>query len=260
MLFVPPIILALGSLTSGAAGLAIGLSGAGLLVLGAWLLREGLRAEAAFNARTVARRPALPRKMLAAAACGLGTAVAAYSWEPGVPASTIYGVAAAVLHLGAFGIDPLRSKGIGAPGAPTDRVARVVDEAERYLTDMAEAARATRDRQVEARVDAFAGTVRTMIAMVQEDPRDLTPARRYLGVYLMGARDAAQKFAALYSRNGDRAARDGFLALLSDLEAGFDRKTARLLTDDKADLDIEITVLRERLGREGVRTTAAQDD
>lgn len=256
LLFLPPVILAFTSLADDAMGLAIGLAGAGALLLGAWLLRDGLRAQAAYDARSIARRPALPRKILAAALCGAGTALAVHDGAATLPDSVVYGAIATLLHLGAFGIDPLRDKrGTGVAGMQSDRVARVVDEAERYLADLHAAGRSTGDRQIEARIDAFAGSVRTMIRTVEDDPRDLTAARRYLGVYLMGARDAAQKFAALASRRETPAARADFLALLTDLESGFAKKTQTLLTDDAADLEIEMSVLSDRLNREAARYT-----
>ena len=46
------------------------LGGFAALALSAWLLNEGLRAEAAFAARAVARPPALPRKLVAAVLTG----------------------------------------------------------------------------------------------------------------------------------------------------------------------------------------------
>lgn len=253
ILFLPPALLAFLSLDDGAAALATGLAGAGALLLGAWLLREGLRAEAAHAARRIARRPALPRKILAAVLCGAGTALAAFRVEPGLIAPAIYGMAATALHLGAFGIDPLRDKGIEQDDFNAGRVARVVDNAERHLSQMVEAIRPLGDRALEARVERFRGVVRTLIRKVEEDPRDLTAARRYLGVYLMGARDAATKFAALQTRRADPTARADFIALLSDLEDSFGRKTETLLLDDASDLTVEIDVLRERLQREGVR-------
>jgi len=64
VLFVPGLVLAFTSLGSGPTVLIAGLAGAAVLTLAAWLLREGLRAQAAYDARTIARRPALPRKML----------------------------------------------------------------------------------------------------------------------------------------------------------------------------------------------------
>ncbi len=91
-----------------------------------------------------------------------------------------------------------------------------------------------------------------MIRTVEEDPRDLTGARKYLGVYLMGARDATIKFVDLYARNKDADARADYEALLDDLEQNFAARTDKMLLDDRSDMDIEINVLRDRLQREGV--------
>ncbi|MBS0125588.1 5-bromo-4-chloroindolyl phosphate hydrolysis family protein [Thetidibacter halocola] len=253
VLFIPPVILAFTSLAGGATGLAVGLAGAAVLLLGAWLLREGLIAEAAYEERKVARRPGLPRKILAAVACGIGTVIAAWKVEPGLVAPLIYGAAAGALHIGAFGLDPLRDKGMeGIDTFQQDRVARVIDEAEKHLGAMTDAVIRAGDRQVEARVERFQITVRELIRTVEEDPRDLTAARKFLGVYLMGARDAAAKFADIYSRTQDRGAKSDFMMLLTDLEQTFGKKTEKLLLDNNSDLTVEIEVLRDRLKREGV--------
>ena len=55
----PPVVAALFGLFGGPAALALSLGSALALALGAWLLREGLRAEAAFATRLTARRLAL---------------------------------------------------------------------------------------------------------------------------------------------------------------------------------------------------------
>ncbi len=253
VLFLPPILLGLTSLGGGAIGLASGMLGAASLLLGAWLLRDGLRAEAAYADRKVARRPAIPRKIFAAGLAGIGTAVAAWSKDPAVAAPVIYGAVAGALHLGAFGIDPLSDKRMeGADDFQQARVLRAVDEAEAYLAAMKSAAARSGDRIVQDRVDGFAATARTLIRTVESDPRDLSAARRYLGVYLMGARDAAEKFAEVQARSGATSARAEFLTLLDDLEESFGRKTETLLIDDTSDLTVEIDVLRDRLRREGV--------
>lgn len=254
VLFLPPVILAVRSINDGATGLAVGLLGAGALVLGAWLLREGLRAEAAYGERKVARRPAFPRKIAAAGLAGLGVALAAWKVDPGLIAPVIYGIAATALHLGAFGLDPMKNKGMeGIDSFQQDRVAAVVDEAEQYLAGMRDAVRRSRDREVEARVERFQGKARDLIRTVEEDPRDLTAARKYLGVYLMGARDASVKFADVYDRTRDEKAKADYLALLGDLETSFGAKTQKLLLENNSDLTVEIDVLRDRLKREGVR-------
>ena len=91
-----------------------------------------------------------------------------------------------------------------------------------------------------------------MCRTIEEDPRDLTAARKFLGVYLLGARDATAKFADIYSRTRDKQARADYTALLDDLERSFSAKTRKMLLEDRSDLTVEIDVLRERLEREGV--------
>ena len=253
LLYVPGVILAATSLNEGAAALVIALVGAGILTLAAWLLQEGLEAEAAYHARKVARRPALPRKMLATALTGLGVAVAAYLGDSGIVGSVLYGIAAGGLHTATFGIDPMKDKRMdGVDTFQQDRVARVVDEAEAHLTTMRAQIDALSDRRLTERVEEFQVIARRMIRTVEEDPRDLTGARKYLSVYLMGARDATTKFVDLYRRNKDADARASFEALLVDLEQNFAARTEKMLLDDRSDMDIEINVLRDRLQREGV--------
>lgn len=253
-LFIPPILLVFMSLNDGALGLVLGLMAATVLSGAALLLREGLKAEVAYRARKVAERPALPRKILAAALTGSGVALAAYKNDPGVVAPVLYGIAALGLHVAAFGIDPLTSKGMeGVDSYQKGRVARVVDEAEQHLASMTAALLRISDRPVQDRLAQFQTTARTLIRTVEEDPRDLTGARKYLSVYLLGARDATIKFADIYANTRDSQARDDYLALLDDLDKNFAARTQKSLLEDKTDLNIEIEVLRERLSREGVR-------
>jgi hypothetical protein len=262
LMFVPPVLLLATTLGSGAQGLALGLMGSGALALGAWLLREGLQAEAAFRARKVARAPAMPRKLLAAVVTGLGAGLAALAHVPAAEAdggsllaAILYALCAGALHVAAFGIDPMRGKGMeGVDTFQQDRVARVVDEAERILAQMSDAIARAGDRKAEARLAAFQQTARALIRTVEEDPRDLTAARKYLGIYLAGARDATEKFADVYARSRDAEARADYLALLDDLDTNFAARTRKSMLDDRDDLTVEIDVLRERLSREGVRT------
>jgi hypothetical protein len=261
LLYAAPLPLLITAFRQPPVGLALDLAALGILLFAVFLLDEGLKAEAAWKARTIARRPAIPRKGLATALTGLGVALAV--WEPGArlldPA--ILGLVAAVLHAVAFGVDPMRDKGMAGDNAfQSGRVARVVDEAERALSAMTAAVKPLGDWEVETRVAGFATTARALIRTVEEDPRDLTAVRRYLTVYLTGARDAATKFATLSTRTRDPGARADFLALLDDLEGHFARRTEALMQGGRTDLDVEIGVLRDRLAREGIAAAPPQAD
>ena len=252
MLFVTPFLFLIPAFGGTPRNLFLGLAAGLVLLLSGWLTREGLRAEAAYDARRVARRPAFPRKIAGSVTTGIGLAIGTMTWTTDPLYMALFAVAGAVLHFGAFGSDPMADKGIeGVDQFQTDRVARAVDEAEGYLTAMKDAILRADDRQMQARVDRFATTARTMFRTVEQDPRDLTSARKYLSVYLMGARDATVKFADVYSRNRDPAVRASYDALLTDLETNFASRTAVFLTNNHTDLDVEIAVLRDRLKLEG---------
>jgi hypothetical protein len=253
LMFVPPAIAALTGLLGGPEVLILSLGSAAVLTLGAWLLREGLRAEAAYESRAIARRPAIPRKIMAAVLAGGGALLAALSGGTDLLGGVLYGVAAAGLHLAAFGIDPLGDKRVeGVDSFQQDRVARVVEEAEAYLAAIRDTVASLGDRALQTRVAGFEALARRLIRTVEEDPRDLTAARKYLGVYLMGARDATLRFAEVWRRSRDPQARADYEALLGDLETTYAQSTTRLLEGGREAMDLEIKVLRDRLGREGL--------
>lgn len=246
---IPMLLTAFGQ---GPLGLVADLAGFGLVLGAGFLTREGLRAEMAYRARRVARRPALPRKLLGGAAMGLGLALGAA--HGGLGGALVIGLAGWALHFLAFGADPMHDKGMeGIDRAQQDRVARAIDEGEAYLAQMRDAILRTGNDRLIARVDMFAATARDLFRRLEETPGDLAGARRYLGVYLMGARDATARFADHFAATRDESARQDYEALLGDLEQNFAGQTSLMIEDGRSDMTIEIEVLRERLAREGLR-------
>lgn len=254
LLFLAPLPLVWAAFTSGPVGLALNLTALGLLLLSAWMTREGIVAQEAFDARKVARAPGFPRKLFGSVLTGAGLALASFAADGGVIAPAIYAGLGFALHSIAFGTDPMRDKGMdGVDKLQTDRVAKMVDQAEVYLSSMSDAIKRAGSRKAEGQLERFQLSVRDMLRTVEDDPRDLTAARKYLSVYLRGARDATSKFADIYPRAQDQQALADYTDLLVDLEDNFAAKTRKLLQDNTSDLEIEIGVLRDRLAREGIQ-------
>jgi hypothetical protein len=254
LLFVLSFFWAFSAFFRDPAGMAQHLGVFALLILSAWLTREGVIAHDAYDQRKIARRPAIPRKIFGSVAMGLGLGLAGLGSEGGLIASAIFAVLGGALHLVAFGPDPLSDKGMeGIDEFQTDRVARAVENAEEHLCAMSDAILRARDRTVTSRLETFQTHVRDLLRAVEDDPSNLTAARRYIGIYLQGARDATVKFADLYERTRDPQTRTDYVALLDDLEENFMLRTETLRDGDRQALEIEIEVLRERLEREGVR-------
>ena len=257
MLILPfPLLFAgLGAIGRGSAPEMLGeLGGFAGLMLSAWLLNEGLRAEEAYEARAVARPPAIPRKIFAAVLTGASIFLAGWlSLGNGILGALTFGVVAGVAQLLAFGIDPLKKKGLaGIDEFAADRVARAIEQAEALVRETADAAKRFGDRRLEGRVDRICDQAREVFRAVERDPRDLNRARTFLSVYLLGLRDATVKFADVWTRSRDAEARTQYETLLGDLETSFTTQRTHLLEDDRSDLDIEIEVLRERLQQDGL--------
>jgi hypothetical protein len=251
---LPFVIAGVGAIGRGdAAEMVAEIGGAAALLLSAWLLSEGLRAEAAYDARAVARPPALPRKLIAAAITGVAVCgVGIVSLGQGVPAAA-FGVVAALAQVAAFGLDPMRKKGLdGAAAFETERVARAIEQAEALVRETVAAAARLGDRRLEGRLERLCDQARDVFRTIEADPRDLGRARSFLNVYLRGLRDATVKFADLQGRRRDPEAQAKFEALLTDLETSFTAKRAGLLEDNRSELDVEIEVLRDRLKQDGL--------
>ena len=258
LLFFAPLPLLFSGIAELRAGDAMGMIGElgalGLLLLSPWLLREGLKAEDEYALRKVAHPPAIPRKLFAAVLSGAGVLLAAWlGWGQPLFSSLAFGIIASGAHLFAFGLDPMRKKGMeGINAFDVERAAKAIEKAEQTLVEIHAAAIRFKDRMLENRVEQLAASVRDMLRIVEQDPRDLTRARKFLGVYLTGARDATIKYADLNARGQAVEARAEYVALIDDLETSFNTQREMLLLDDRDDLDIEIDVLRDRLKQEGL--------
>jgi hypothetical protein len=247
-LFIAPAIFAIKAFAGSPSALALNLGAFALLGAAAWLTREGILAQDAYDARKVARRPAIPRKIFGSALTGAGLFLGGMVAAPSLLNPVLFGVIGAVLHFLAFGPDPLRDKGAGGIDRfQTDRVARAVTEGETCLAGMTDAIRRAGDRRLEARVERFATVARTLFRTVEGDPRDLTAARKDIGVFLMAARDATVTFSDLYAQTRNAKARSDYEQLLTDLETHFRNRTEALLSNTHSDLEVEIGVLRGRL-------------
>ncbi|HRO11302.1 5-bromo-4-chloroindolyl phosphate hydrolysis family protein [Amaricoccus sp.] len=255
LLPLPLLFAGLGAIQRGSAPEMLGeLGGFAGLMLSAWLLNEGLRAEEAYDARAVARPPAIPRKLFAAVLAGASVAlVGVASLGQPLLGALAFGIVAGAAHVLAFGLDPMRKKGLeGVDEFATDRVARAIDKAEELVRQTTDASKRVGDRRLEGRIERLCDQAREVFRVVERDPRDLSRARTFLSVYLLGLRDATVKFAELWSRSRDETARQAYEALLGDLEQSFATQRTHLLEDDRSSLDIEIEVLRDRLKQDGL--------
>jgi 5-bromo-4-chloroindolyl phosphate hydrolysis protein len=227
-----------------------------LLLYGAALARGGLRQELAYRRRRVARAPKLPKKALGACLVAAGVFVCAFlGWSQSLPVSL--GLAAASLagFFLSYGFDPRRAKSVatGPYGFTPEEVLGALEEANAAIERIEAALRRIRQPELSRRLRRIAELARGIVGLIEEDPRSLRRARKFLRVYLSGARQVAEGYARTHRLRQSAELEASFRNVLVTIEDVFQEQRERLLDVDAVDLDVQIEVLAAQLEREGVR-------
>ncbi len=231
------------------------LAGLGLLLAGAWINRLGLKAAAEYERRKVAAAPPVPGKLIGGLLTGAGTA--ALSWMAlgnTLMFSAIVGIAALAGCVLAYGADPRRDKVVAAQtsGYTTEEVLKALGDAENKIRAIEGAGAGLRNAELKARLRRIAGQARKILGVIEDDPRDLRRARKFLNVYLDGTRRVTEGYATAHKDNQAGELEDNFRNVLVTIEEVFGEQHQKLLENNAMDLDVQIEVLSTQLKREGV--------
>ena len=212
-----------------------------VLFLGAWVMRLGLK--------QAKRRPmssTIPWKMIGSGIIALGTGLTAMIAGHNLAIALCFGLLAMLGCYLAYGFDRrIRLS--------SDKdVASALEEAYRKLEGLEEASDEISSRDFSERLRRIADWGERILERIGDDPEDFRRARKFLNVYLDGAKQVTEKFAQA-QRDGKTAEfEDKFRTLLADMETVCEEQYEHLLNDDMVDLDVQIEVLTTRLKREGV--------
>jgi len=259
---IAPFLLAVPLVTNLLAGdvvqiVALAVSLASLLGACA-LVEAGLAREAEYHARTIAKAPRPPRKLLGAVLAGAGVLVGAW-WGAGTgPALAVVLAALAAIGCGlAYGRDPRQDKGLAPElarkaGVKTEQVIEAITEAEAKLRDIERLAGSLHNRELTGRLGRIVAQGRAVLAQIEKDPSDLRRARRFLVTYLDGTRDVVRKFKEQQKDLVDTELAESFRHVLDTVERVFAEQEEVLKRNETMDLEVQIEVLRTQLEREGV--------
>ncbi|MEM7378663.1 MAG: 5-bromo-4-chloroindolyl phosphate hydrolysis family protein, partial [Pseudomonadota bacterium] len=206
--------------------------------------------------KLVRRASVVPYKALGAAVLSTGVFVAAW-WGTGfgVLQSLLFAGVAAIGHTLRYGTDPSR-KFADAPavGVTAEEVLDVIDEAEARIESIESVAASFRNTDLRARLLRIADGARTVLDIIEEDPRDLRRARKFLKVYLDGAQQVTTGYARAQAlaAGSELALSDNFRRVLDTIESVLEEQRSKLLENDLHDLDVKIEVLQLQLEKEGI--------
>lgn len=255
LLPLPLLLKALLALGQGDIGFVIGAGGSyAVFLLAAVLARRGLRNAALYQDRPFSGSPPPPLKAVAGVLVALATAFAAIAaagqpWPVGI----LFGLGAALGYFLTYGFDPRARRVIVAGGGDdAEELAAALREAYARLEKIEASGREIASREFRDRLTGIVGGVAKILKAIEEDPRDLRRARRFLNVYLDGTQKVAEQYARTHPRTQSTELENNFRALLIDMDRTCKEQYDALIKNDVFDLDVQIEVLNTRLRKEGV--------
>ena len=252
---LPLLFKALAGLWAGHATSALVNAGCYALFLAAALIaRRGFTAEKAYLARPFAHRRPRPLKRIAAGLVGIATALTALlAVGHPIAIALVFGIAATAGFVLAYGLDPkARTIPVGDHGVSGDELQTALAEAYGRLDRIDAARQGIRSTEFQQRLASIVGWTRKILQEIEEDPRDLRRARRFLNIYLGGIETVTNQYARTHADARTTELEQRYRTLLVDMETVCVEQHEKLRQNDHLDLDVRIEVLSERLRREGV--------
>lgn len=227
-----------------------------LLFVGGRSIERGSREEALNAGRPLSRSPT-PWKLIGSLAAGGAAAAVSFGSGDDLGLTLLYGALVAGACVFTYGLDPRADRSsieaaAQRAGMKSKDVIDALEEAHRKVRGIEDAAQSLHSRELKTRLDRICQQARVILAQLEQDPKNLSRARRFLVTYLDGTRDVVTKYAAQQRDLSETVLAENFRRVLTTIEQVFAEQEEVLKQDDKLDLEVQIEVLETQLKREGV--------
>ena len=235
-------------------GIIVNASAYALYVFAALSLRKGLQAETALVQNPISRASKWPLKLLAAIITALATGMIAWlGARQTLPVALMFAGGAFLGMYLSYGFDLRQEKKIAdAQGYSGEEILRMLEESSQIIRSIEQANKKIRNIELNRRIENICAIADRILAEIESDPRDIRRARKFLNVYLDGARQVTEGYAQTHQQTQTGQLEQNFRNVLETIESVFQEQHQKLLDDDVFDLDVKIEVLTTQLKREGI--------
>jgi 5-bromo-4-chloroindolyl phosphate hydrolysis protein len=249
---IPVLIAAIIALIKGSFFATLTLSAASVgFFLAAVLTRHGLKLEKIFEQKKFAKAPRVPYKSVSALLLAITTALTAvFAAHYGLFQSILLGGTAFLGYMFSYGLDPRRDKtaNVLGLGVTSEEVIKALEAAEIRIASLEEAKQHISSINFKNSIDRITLKAREILTIIEEDPRDLDKARKFLKTYLKGAERVTATYVKTHQNDATTEKLDSdFNQVLNSIEETFNKQHKKLKENDQFDLDVQIQVLETQL-------------
>lgn len=212
------------------------------------LSHKGFIQEKEYLLATLTKAPKTPYKTMSALLLGIATFFTAWI-AGGKPfmTSLFLGLISTLGYYLYYGFDPKEDKLDNLGDISAEFVLETIQEAQDKLSNIKEDMQEMDDKLLVEKLDKAVKKAEHILAVIQEDPKDIRVARKFLIVYIDGIAKVIDAYSTLDEKDIDAERKENLYALIDDLDLKFDSELERLKNNNLFDLDVHIDVLKEQI-------------
>ncbi len=212
------------------------------------LSTKGFTQEFEYLRSPLIKAPKIPYKTIAAFMLGGSTLFTA--WIAGGKAFTSALFLGSIATLGYYlyyGFDPKEDKLENLGDISAEFVLETIGEAKTKLSNIEKHMDQIEDRLLHEKLNIALTKAKDILEAIQEDPKDIRVARKFLIVYIDGIAKVTDSYAAMDEEDINSETKERLYRLMDDLDTRFDKELVRLKNNNQFDLDVHIDVLKEQI-------------
>ena len=212
------------------------------------LINRGLVAEHNYNKAAISKAPKVKYKFLGSVALGATTLFITLLIDKLNIANTIVlpilATAGSIIY---YGKDPSKDKIPKDSGVNYEKLIAELADADKKIKAIESTKDNIEDLELKDAIDKATIKAKDILKTIEEDPKDIRVARKFMVVYLDGIKDVVDKYDSINENILDDSYRVRLIELLSDASTKFDKELDRLKSNEVFDLDVQIDSLKQQL-------------
>ena len=219
-----------------------------LFIAVASIAKKGFIQEGAYNNEIFTSAPKTPYKTIAGYLLGASTLFTA--WVTGaqpVMNALFLAIIATVGYFLFYGFDPKVDKFKNLGDISATFVLETIQEAKEKLAHIEKELQKIKDTALYDKLQIAIAKSEAILQTIQEDPKDVRVARKFLSVYIDGVAKVTDAYTAMDEKDITIQTKEKLHTLMDDVERRFDKELTRLKNNNEFDLDVHIDVLKEQI-------------
>jgi len=209
----------------------------------------GLANEFEYHKEKLTKAPTKPYKSIAALLLGIATFFSAsIAGGESFLIAIFLAVIAMIGYVLYYGLDPRTDKLENIGDVSAELVLKTLKDAKTKISGIeSHINNDFKDLVLKDKLSLATKKAEHIIQTIQEDPKDIRVARKFLLVYLDGLEKVTNSYMAMEEEEIKGETKEKLHQLLNDIEIKFDKELARLKKNNEFDLDVNIDVLQQQI-------------